>query len=141
MINEELQTIEFESKDGGYRIDDDRMQALIDGYSSKLDLKCELLRASAWLKKNRSRQRQNKLVFRFVDAEYSPDYFFNENDEAIKIKEVIAGFEKRGIFISQQIDTFERYRNILYGTETDKLLSKNFLAKVRSNCWLNGTLF
>ena len=73
--------------------------------------------------------RHNKLVFRFVDAEYSPDYFFNENDEAIKIKEVIAGFEKRGIFISQQIDTFERYRNILYGTETDKALSKFYILK------------
>ena len=73
--------------------------------------------------------RHNKLVFRFVDAEYSPDYFFNENDEAIKIKEVVAGFDKRGIFVSQQIDTFERYRNILYGTETDKLLSKFHILK------------
>lgn len=73
--------------------------------------------------------RHNKLVFRFVDAEYSPDYFFNENDEAIKIKEVIQGFEKRGIYISNQIDTFERYRNVLYGTETDKQLSKFYLLK------------
>ena len=73
--------------------------------------------------------RHNKLVFRFVDAEYSPDYFFNENDEAIKIKEVIAGLDKRGIFVSQQIDTFERYRNILYGTETDKQLSRFHLLK------------
>lgn len=73
--------------------------------------------------------RHNKLVFRFVDAEYNPDYFFNENDEAIKIKEVINGFEKRGIYISNQIDTFERYRNVLYGTETDKQLSKFYLLK------------
>ncbi len=73
--------------------------------------------------------RHNKLVFRFVDAEYNPDYFFNENDEAIKIKEVIQGFEKRGIYISNQIDTFERYRNVLYGTETDKQLSKFYLLK------------
>ena len=73
--------------------------------------------------------RHNKLVFRFVDAEYSPDYFFNENDEALKIKEIVAGFDKRGIYISNQIDTFERYRNILYGTETDKQLSKFYLLK------------
>lgn len=73
--------------------------------------------------------RHNKLVFRFVDAEYNPDFFFNENDEAMKIKEVIQGFEKRGIYISNQIDTFERYRNILYGTETDKQLSKFHLLK------------
>ena len=73
--------------------------------------------------------RHNKLVFRFVDAEYNPDYFFNENDEAIKIKEVIAGLDKRGIFVSQQIDTFERYRNILYGTETDKQLTRFHLLK------------
>ena len=73
--------------------------------------------------------RHNKLVFRFVDAEYSPDYFFNENDEALKMKDIIAGFDKRGIYISNQIDTFERYRNILYGTETDKQLSKFYLLK------------
>ena len=73
--------------------------------------------------------RHNKLVFRFVDAEYSPDYFFNENDEALKIKDIAAGFDKRGIYISNQIDTFERYRNILYGTETDKLLSKFYILK------------
>ena len=73
--------------------------------------------------------RHNKLVFRFVDAEYSPDYFFNENDEALKIKDIAAGFDKRGIYISNQIDTFERYRNVLYGTETDKQLSKFYLLK------------
>lgn len=39
------------------------------------------------------------------------------------------GLDKRGIFISQQIDTFERYRNILYGTETDKQLSRFHLLK------------
>jgi hypothetical protein len=73
--------------------------------------------------------RHNKLVFRFVDAEYSPDFFFNENDEALKIKDVISGFDKRGVFYSGQIDTFERYRNILYGTETDKSLTKFHLLK------------
>ena len=73
--------------------------------------------------------RHNKLVFRFVDAEYNPDFFFNENDEAIKIKEVISGLDKRGVFVSQQIDTFERYRNIIYGTETDKVLSKFHILK------------
>jgi hypothetical protein len=66
MINEELQTIEFEAKDGVYCIEDDRIQALIEGYSNKLDLKYELLKASAWLRKNRSRQREKKLVFRFL---------------------------------------------------------------------------
>ncbi|MFO0322252.1 MAG: ATP-binding protein [Bacteroidota bacterium] len=73
--------------------------------------------------------RHNKLVFRFVDAEYNPDFFFNENDEAIKIKEVLAGLDRRGIFYSGQIDTFERYRNILFGTETDKTLNKFYLLK------------
>lgn len=73
--------------------------------------------------------RHNKLVFRFVDAAYDPDFFFNENDEAMKIKEIIQGLEKRGIYISNQIDTFERYRNIIYGTETDKQLSKFHILK------------
>ncbi len=73
--------------------------------------------------------RHNKLVFRFVDEPYNPDFFLNSNDEAMKIKEIISGFEKRGIYISNQIDTFERYRNIIYGTETDKQLSKFHLLK------------
>jgi hypothetical protein len=73
--------------------------------------------------------RHNKLVFRFVDAPYDPDFFFTPNDEAMKIKEIISGFEKRDIFISNQIDTFERYRNIIYGTETDKQLAKFHLLK------------
>lgn len=73
--------------------------------------------------------RHNKLVYRFLDAPYNPDFFLNANDEALKIKEVIANVEKRGIYISNQIDTFERYRNIIYGTETDKQLSKFHLLK------------
>ena len=73
--------------------------------------------------------RHNKLVFRFIDAPYNPDFFFTANDEAMKIKEVIGGLEKNGIYISNQIDTFERYRNIIYGTETDKTLSKFHLLK------------
>ena len=73
--------------------------------------------------------RHNKLVFRFVDAPYNPDFFFTANDEAMKIKEIIANFEKRGIYISNQVDTFERYRNVIYGTETDKQLSKFYLLK------------
>ncbi|MDO9000216.1 MAG: ATP-binding protein [Bacteroidota bacterium] len=73
--------------------------------------------------------RHNKLVFRFVDAPFDPDFFFTANDEAMKIKDIIANLEKRGIYISNQIDTFERYRNIIYGTETDKQLSKFYLLK------------
>ena len=73
--------------------------------------------------------RHNKLVFRFVDAAYDPDLFFSTNDEAMKIKEIISNLERRGIYISNQIDTFERYRNIIYGTETDKTLSKFHLLK------------
>src|SRR4051812_45828294 len=73
--------------------------------------------------------RHNKLVFRFIDAPYDPDFFLNANDEAVKIKEIIVNMEKRGIYISNQIDTFERYRNIIFGTETDKQLSKFHLLK------------
>src|ERR1700757_1689794 len=73
--------------------------------------------------------RHNKICFRFVDAAYSPDFFFNENDEAMKASEVFKNIEKQGIYISNQIDTFERYRNVIYGTETDKQLSKFFILK------------
>lgn len=73
--------------------------------------------------------RHNKIVFRFVDAPFNSEFFFNSNDEAMKIKDIVALFEKNGIYISNQIDTFERYRNIIYGTETDKILSKFYLLK------------
>ncbi|GIV27527.1 MAG: hypothetical protein KatS3mg027_1341 [Bacteroidia bacterium] len=55
--------------------------------------------------------------------------FFNENNEALKFREVLANLDKRNIFYSNQIDTFERYRNILYGTETDPKLNKFFLLR------------
>ncbi|HXB39735.1 MAG TPA: ATP-binding protein [Bacteroidia bacterium] len=73
--------------------------------------------------------RHNKICFRFVDTPYSSEYFFNENDEALKIGEVLKNFERNGIYVSNQIDTFERYRNVIYGTETDKQLSKFFILK------------
>jgi hypothetical protein len=73
--------------------------------------------------------RHNKVCFRFVDAAYSSDYFFNENDEAVKIQEVLRNLDKAGKYYSNQIDTFERYRNILYGTETDKNLNNFFILK------------
>ena len=73
--------------------------------------------------------RHNKLNYRFVDAPYSPDYFFNENDEALKFNEVLKKLDKHGIYYSNQIDTFERYRNVIFGTETDKKLSKFHILK------------
>jgi hypothetical protein len=73
--------------------------------------------------------RHNKICFRFVDTPYNSEYFFNENDEALKIGEVLKNFERNGIYVSNQIDTFERYRNVIYGTETDKQLSKFFILK------------
>lgn len=73
--------------------------------------------------------RHNKLVFRFVDGEYKPEFFFNDNNEARQFREILTEFDKNGIFYSNQIDTFERYRNILYGTETDPKLNKFFLLR------------
>src|ERR1700751_5879467 len=54
--------------------------------------------------------RHNTICYRFVDAPYDPELFFNENDEALKIGELIKKIEKKGIYVSNQIDTFERYR-------------------------------
>lgn len=73
--------------------------------------------------------RHNKLNFRFVDSPYNPDFFFNENDEAHKIGEVLKKLEKAGVQFSNQIDTFERYRNVVFGTETDRFLSKFYLLR------------
>src|SRR4051812_41136336 len=33
--------------------------------------------------------RHNKICFRFVDSAYNSDFFFNENDEALKIGDVL----------------------------------------------------
>lgn len=73
--------------------------------------------------------RHNKVCFRFVNTPYLAEYFFNENDEAVKIQEVLKNLDRAGIYYSNQIDTFERYRNILYGTETDKNLNNFFILK------------
>jgi hypothetical protein len=73
--------------------------------------------------------RHNKLNFRFVDCPYDPELFFNENDEALKLGEVLKRIEKRGVYFSNQIDTFERYRNVIFGTETDKQLSRFHILK------------
>ncbi|MBC7863892.1 MAG: ATP-binding protein, partial [Bacteroidia bacterium] len=37
--------------------------------------------------------------------------------------------EKRGVYFSNQIDTFEKYRNVIFGTETDKNLTKFHILK------------
>ncbi len=73
--------------------------------------------------------RHNKLVFRFVDSEYNPDFFFDENKKALKFREVLSNLDKKGIFYSNQIDTFEKYRNIIYGTESDPKLNKFYLLR------------
>lgn len=63
--------------------------------------------------------RNNKICYRFIDQPYDPALYIRDQ-EAMVLKEVLAGFNEKQIFYSDQIDTFERYRNILYGADPDK---------------------
>jgi nitrogen fixation protein FixH len=73
--------------------------------------------------------RHNKINFRFIDTGYNADFFFDDENNAMKINEVLKKLDRNNVYYSNQIDTFERYRNILYGTETDKNLRKFFLLR------------
>ena len=44
--------------------------------------------------------RHNKLNYRFVDAAYNPDFFFNEKDEAMKLSDILKNLDKHGIYYS-----------------------------------------
>lgn len=75
--------------------------------------------------------RTNKVNFRFVNTPFEPDLYVSDQ-KALLPKEVIQNFNQRDIEYSDQIDTFERYRNIIYGADPDKKYKKYFLLKGNS---------
>jgi len=75
--------------------------------------------------------RNNKICYRFIDHPYDPDLYIRDQ-EAMVLKEVLTGFNEKQIFYSDQIDTFERYRNILYGADPDKRYKSFALLKGNS---------
>lgn len=75
--------------------------------------------------------RTNKLNFRFVNTPFSPELYIADH-KALLPKEVLQNFNQQDIEYSDQIDTFERYRNIIYGADPDKKYKKYFLLKGNS---------
>lgn len=75
--------------------------------------------------------RNNKICYRFVESEYCSDFYI-ENNEALLVKDVLARLNVRKINYSDQIETFERYRNIIYGADPDKKYKRFALLKGNS---------
>lgn len=76
--------------------------------------------------------RNNKIFYRFVDHAFDSGLYIS-SQEALLPKEVLGKFNESKINYSDQIETFERYRNILYGADPDKRYKKFSLMKGNSN--------
>lgn len=76
--------------------------------------------------------RNTKLFYRFVDGPFDQHCYIVDND-ALQPKAVLAKFNEHRINYSDQIETFERYRNIIYGADPDKRYKKFALMKGNAN--------
>jgi hypothetical protein len=76
--------------------------------------------------------RNTKLFYRFVDGAFEQHYYINDK-ETLQPKAVLAKLNERKIDYSDQIETFERYRNIIYGADPDKRYKKFALMKGNAN--------
>jgi len=76
--------------------------------------------------------RNTKLFFRFVDGAFEQEYYINDR-EALQPKAVLAKLNEHKLDYSDQIETFERYRNIIYGADPDKRYKKYALMKGNAN--------
>ncbi len=76
--------------------------------------------------------RNNKLFYRFVENEFIQEHYI-DNSEALLPKQVLTKFNEHRVNYSDQIETFERYRNIIYGADPDKKYKKFALMKGNSN--------
>jgi hypothetical protein len=76
--------------------------------------------------------RNNKLFYRFVESPFVQEHYI-DNSEALLPKQIVARFNEQRINYSDQIETFERYRNIIYGADPDKKYKKFALMKGNSN--------
>ena len=72
--------------------------------------------------------RNNKLFYRFVDSEFVQEHYIVDN-EALLPKAVLAKLNENKVAYSDQVETFERYRNIIYGADPDKKFKKFALMK------------
>lgn len=76
--------------------------------------------------------RNNKLFYRFVESEFVQDHYIVDS-EALLPKAVLARLNESKINYSDQVETFERYRNIIYGADPDKKYRKFALMKGNAN--------
>lgn len=76
--------------------------------------------------------RNNKLFYRFVENAFVQEHYI-ANSEALLPKAVLAKFNEHHIGYSDQVETFERYRNIIYGADPDKKYKKFALMKGNSS--------
>ncbi|MBL0743546.1 ATP-binding protein [Chryseolinea lacunae] len=76
--------------------------------------------------------RNNKLFYRFVESEFVQEHYISES-EALVPKAVLGKFNENKVLYSDQVETFERYRNIIYGADPDKKYKKFGLMKGNAN--------
>ncbi len=76
--------------------------------------------------------RNTKLFYRFVDGAFKQEYYITDK-EALQPKAVLAKLNEAMLDYSDQIETFERYRNIIYGADPDKRYKKYALMKGNAN--------
>ncbi len=76
--------------------------------------------------------RNAKLFYRFVDSAFVQEHYIADK-EALLPKGVLAKLNENKINYSDQIETFERYRNIIYGADPDKRYKKFSLMKGNAN--------
>lgn len=76
--------------------------------------------------------RNNKLFYRFVESEFVQEHYIVDNDALIP-KAVLAKLNENKVNYSDQVETFERYRNIIYGADPDKKYKKFALMKGNAN--------
>ena len=76
--------------------------------------------------------RNSKIFYRFVERAFAQELYIEDN-QAMLPKEVLTRLNEQHISYSDQVETFERYRNIIYGADPDKKYKKFALMKGNSN--------
>ncbi len=76
--------------------------------------------------------RNTKLVYRFVESEFDQSYYISDK-EALLPKAVLGKLNENKVNYSDQVETFERYRNIIYGADPDKKFKRFALMKGNAN--------
>ncbi|MBT1690157.1 ATP-binding protein [Dawidia soli] len=72
--------------------------------------------------------RREKIFYRFVDSAFDQDHYIVDS-EALLPKALLTRLNEHKVNYSDQIETFERYRNIIYGADPDKRYKKFALMK------------